>query len=500
MMNLNPFCRYGLAYLMEECSKESISGVTMSDIQACIKIGMNHFSLRPVKECVNEEPVSFYYSNEKNDAKAYRYLSPNVTTSDMQASKLFKSAIDFIALDEKVALLNRCDIGMSQMPISGEFLSFGNNIGRGKPKATIFEQGLAIITSLTPEKPCLQFIISKKTKPELYNVCIIPDLPLDKMRSFIKVFKRMYSQKCKDLLIGNVACETKGKKTTYKPKRPKIFRGNFPNAPTQSVMANIALLGAIGEFAKEAEEAESRIALAVLEDLKDCRLYMIKYGEASVFTYNHFIVDFAKEARLNEVIRGLSQVELYKEGKRNSSNPIAYQPFDLFASRFLQMFTKESFKDFLSFRAEYPIAFNSLFDKYFINIEHMTKEIIDSVKSLGAWLNKVTYLASKDEKDAKKEKAKILAELESTIFSAKTADALLSQVIIRAGRLSNMDAPCESTLFMEKIATGEVQLSVAKNLLTAYTRVRSYNYSLPTDGNTDVANADIKEIEDFSNI
>lgn len=505
MMNLHPFCRYGMACLLEYCDKENVTDVTLADIQSCIQVGLNHFSVKPVRECINEEPIRFVYSNEKNDAKVSRYLSPNVITSDMFAKNILKAALDFLTIEitgdknqnHQDVLHKKCDIGMSQMPTSGEFASFGDTIGRGKPKATILEQGLAIIASLTVDKPCLQFVVPNKSKPELYNVCIIPDLQLDKMRLFINVFKRMYSQKCKDLLVGNVKCDNTGKKTIYKPSRPKVFRGNFPNAPYQSAMASIALLGAIGEFAKEAEESESRKALAVLEDLKDCRLYMIKYGEASVFTYNHVVVDFAKEANLNDIVKNLSQVVLYNKEKRNSSNQHDYQPFDLFASRFLQLFTKEAFKDFFAFRAEYPNSFNPLFDKYFINIENMTKEIIDSVKCLGAWLNKVAFLASKDEKEAKKEKAKILAELESTIFSAKTADALLSQVIIRAGRLSNMDAPCESTLFMEKVATGEIQLSVAKNLLTAYTRVRSYSSKEQndesekmesTEGNEDLSN------------
>lgn len=94
---------------------------------------------------------------------------------------------------------------------------------------------------------------------------------------------------------------------------------------------------------------------------------------------------------------------------------------------------------------------------------------------MGKWLNYVAFLAATKEKDKEKNndeffklKAKILVELESSVFSAKTGDALIAQTVTRAGRLSNLDAPEAAALFMEKTCSGDLKLDQAKNLLIAF--------------------------------
>lgn len=192
---------------------------------------------------------------------------------------------------------------MSSMPIVGEFCSFSEkNVGRGKPACSVYEQGLALVTTLTMTKPCLQDRIS------FSNVCIIPDIPLEEMIDFIKLFKRMRIQQLEnDLMIGNVV-ENKG---NYEPKRPKIFQGNFPNPPRSSSMGSIALLGAIGEMAKESEF--SALAQRVLDSLKDATFYMIQYGNASTYTYNHYVVELAKKSKLKSIVDSIYYSELYNE-------------------------------------------------------------------------------------------------------------------------------------------------------------------------------------------
>lgn len=74
---------------------------------------------------------------------------------------------------------------------------------------------------------------------------------------------------------------------------------------------------------------------------------------------------------------------------------------------------------------------------------------------------------SSDE-ELRKTKAKFLVELESSAFAAKSGDALVAQVITRAGRLSGSDAPSEASLFMEQAISGELELSKAKNLLISF--------------------------------
>ena len=139
----------------------------------------------------------------------------------------------------------------------------------------------------------------------MFNVCIIPDLPIDKLKNFVRIFKWMLkSETANDLMYGNISATTSGKgsdeKITYEAKRPLIFKGNFPNPPKSSALGSVALLGTIGEFAKQSQYSEQ--AKSVLESLKDTTMYLIKYGGATTFTFNHYVIDLAKEGKLRSII------------------------------------------------------------------------------------------------------------------------------------------------------------------------------------------------------
>lgn len=392
------------------------------------------------------------------------------------------------------------------MPTSGEFNNFSDsgNIGRGKPSATVFDQCLALITSTTALKPCLQYK-SGAGKISMDNTCLLPDLDITDLQKFIKLFKRIRIQKLdSSLMVGKVKCE-KGKTLRYIPKRPNIFNGNFPNAPHSSALGSIALLGAIGEMTKEKDVSE--LANKVLESLKDCNFYAIKYGDASVFSFSHSIIRLAERGKLRRIVDSLYYVELYKEGRRSTSNAFEYQKFDLFASRFLQIFNRPAFKDFLAFRAEYPHDIELLLNTYFSDMEKIDKEIVTSAKKLGNWLNSVAYSSAKKEVGTSnwdnliKAKAKVLVELESSVFSAKSGDALIAYTITRAGRLSGFDAPTEASLFMEKAASGELPLEQAKNLLIAFSRLKSKieeTDKVTSNDNQSIENEEMTE--DYSNI
>ena len=179
---------------------------------------------------------------------------------------------------------------------------------------------------------------------------------------------------------------------------------------------------------------------------------------------------------------------MYKYVDREKYNPNEdvektkdYEVFDLFAGRFLQLFNRPAFKDFLSFRAEYPADLKLLLTTYFENMEKIDAKVVVSAKELGSWLNGVAYRAAKkmlreegksSDEELRKTKAKFLVELESSAFAAKSGDALVAQVITRAGRLSGSDAPSEASLFMEQAISGELELSKAKNLLISFSRLR----------------------------
>ena len=504
-MTTHVYLKYAIALLMEEHGLQTEKDITFKEIKEELEKGLNAFSVKPTGDYHGQAKVQYDFTKEKNDAKKYIFLAPNTIASEMKASNLY-NAVYKTCSEENVDLLKAYKISQSEVPTSGEFNNFSDsgNIGRGKPSATVFDQCLALITSTTALKPCLQYK-SGAGKISMDNTCLIPDLGITDLQNFIKLFKRIRIQKLdSSLMVGKVKCE-KGKTLKYIPKRPNIFNGNFPNAPHSSALGSIALLGAIGEMTKEKDVSE--LANKVLESLKDCNFYAIKYGDASVFSFSHSIIRLAERGKLRRIVDSLYYVELYKEGRRSTSNAFEYQKFDLFASRFLQIFNRPAFKDFLAFRAEYPHDIELLLNTYFSDMEKIDKEIVTSAKKLGNWLNSVAYSSAKKEVGTSnwdnliKAKAKVLVELESSVFSAKSGDALIAYTITRAGRLSGFDAPTEASLFMEKAASGELPLEQAKNLLIAFSRLKSKieeTDKVTSNDNQSIENEEMTE--DYSNI
>ena len=506
-MTTHVYLKYAIALLMEEHGLQTEQDITFKEIKEELEKGLNAFSVKPTGDYHGQAKVQYDFTKEKNDAKKYIFLAPNTIASEMKASNLY-NAVYKTCSEENVDLLKAYKISQSEVPTSGEFNNFSDsgNIGRGKPSATVFDQCLALITSTTALKPCLQYK-SGAGKISMDNTCLLPDLDITDLQKFIKLFKRIRIQKLdSSLMVGKVKCE-KGKTLRYIPKRPNIFNGNFPNAPHSSALGSIALLGAIGEMTKEKDVSE--LANKVLESLKDCNFYAIKYGDASVFSFSHSIIRLAERGKLRRIVDSLYYVELYKEGRRSTSNAFEYQKFDLFASRFLQIFNRPAFKDFLAFRAEYPHDIELLLNTYFSDMEKIDKEIVTSAKKLGNWLNSVAYSSAKKEVGTSnwdnliKAKAKVLVELESSVFSAKSGDALIAYTITRAGRLSGFDAPTEASLFMEKAASGELPLEQAKNLLIAFSRLKSKieeTDKVTSNDNQSIENENEGMTEDYSNI
>lgn len=460
--------------------------ITASMVKAEVQKGLNAFSLKVAGDYKGKEKVKYIFCGEKNNAKESIFLAPNIITTEQRANDIYKAACDAIRIPNDLS--KSAKIGQTEMPMAGEFCSFsGKGVGRGKTTATEFERLLALTTSLTPFKPCLQYF----SRTSRDNVCIIPDLSLRGLVDFIKLFKRLRIQRLSsDLLVGKVKImANKNGEKEYKPLRPLIYRGNFPNPPYSSVLGCLALLGAIGEMTKEKDT--SALAKKVVKELDGSALYLIKYGDASVFSFNHYILQMAAHGNLQAIVASLYRCSLYKEGPRNSEigqKPnvlMEYDKFDLFASRFMQSFNSSAFQDFLSFRAEYPPELINLFLIYFEKMENIEPQIVHSARELGQYLNKVAFFASTEDaktdesrKDDDKEqrlrkaKAKALTELESSIFSARSGAALIAHVMTRAGRWVGLDAPEAAGLFMEKTCSGELDLEQAKNLLVAFLRIK----------------------------
>ena len=507
-MTTHVYLKYAIALLMEEYGLQTEQEITFKEIKEELEKGLNTFSVKPIGDYCGQTKVQYGFTKEKNDAKKYIFLAPNTITSEMKASNLYNAVCETCS-EENINLLRAHDITQSEVPISGEFNRFTDKgtFQRGKSKATVFDQCLALITSTTALKPCLQYK-SGARKISMDNTCLIPDLEISDLQNFIRLFKRIRIQKLDNsLMVGKVKCD-KGKTLKYIPQRPNIFNGNFPNAPHSSALGSVALLGSIGEMTKEKDVSE--LAKKVLESFKDCNFYAIKYGDASVFSFNHSIIRLAERGKLRRIVDSLYYVVLYKEGRRSTNNAFEYQKFDLFASRFLQIFNRPTFKDFLAFRAEYPYDIELLLNTYFCDMEKIDKEIVTSAKELGKWLNNVAYRSAQQEvatspgwDDLIKAKAKVLVELESSIFSAKSGDALVAHTITRAGRLSGLDAPAAASLFMEKAASGELPLEQAKNLLIAFSRLKSQKEEADkaySNDNQSIENENEEMTEDYSNI
>ncbi len=483
MSSLHPFLRYAKALILLENNLSTTDDISSMHLVAEIEKGIQTFRVKPKVSFEAKKNVAYsFIQAEKGDTDNGIFLSPNIIASDKSAGNTWKNVIDILSCLQNTPLDSTDKITMSATAIAGDYLSFSeNNAAKRNSPGTLLDRSLGTIATLTPNKPCLQYRIDKKGKPEMFNICLIPDLPIEELMNFISFYKRMLlSKSASDLMIGNIVMEENAKDTSkkkiYSPKRPLIFRGNFPNPPRSSALGAISLLGSIGEFAKEAEYSDQ--AKRVLDSLKNTEMYLIKYGGATVFTYNHYVIDLAKESKLRTIIDSLYYSKLYNQGRRSSTNS-EYQKFDLFTSRFLQLFNQAAFKDFLSFRAEYPHEVTILFNTYFTKMEKIDLEIVQSARILGKWLNKVAYFAAKNEvkdgstywEDLRKAKAKVLIELESSTFSSKSGNALIAQAITRAGRISGMDAPEGAALYMEKTASGELPLDAAKNLLIAFSRL-----------------------------
>jgi CRISPR-associated protein Cas8c/Csp2 len=480
MKTVHPFTQYSKALLMNIFELSSDEEITSQHIKEQIEVGLNHFRVSPSEVFEGKEKVKYGYAKiEKGNTEIGVFLAPSIVAEDKGAKKTFAAAESIIqSLNEK-ELSTQVDAKKNAAPLTGEYLSFNlaGGITRGKPKCSLSDIGLNMITTLTPYKPCIY--------QNLRNYAIIPDFNLEALKEFIGLFKDMMQHKSSsELFYGAVK--------NNRPSRPSLYNGNFPNPPKSTSLGGIALLATIGEFAKQTEYSQR--ALSVLESLKDTPIYVVKYGDANSFTYNHHIIELAKQGNLRQIVDSIYYSKLYNQSYRDYSNT-EYQKFDLFTARFLQLFNSASFKDFLAFRAEYPHQVEILFNTYFTKMEKIDIEVVKSARQLGKWLNLVAYLTAKAEikkegssnywEKLREQKAKVLVELESAAFSAKTGDALFAQVITRAGRLSGMDVPQEADLFMEKSMSGELKLEQAQNMIIAFSRLKNAKESKESKNEND---------------
>lgn len=480
MIFSHPLSRYGLALVLLKENLTTMEEVTPSHLSKYLENGINHFTMKTNNNPKIDDSLSFHFvdketlaQTKKTDAKNGTFICPNIITSDKNAGNAWNATIGIISRLKGnaniFALKEKITMGLN--PVAGEL----NNGKKNKSNAfgLLIEAACCGIANTTEIKPYLAY----RPEGKYIQTAIIPDLELDEMKTFIQFYDLMLSTAVdlRKLLTRKVS---KKKGVNIKYTRPPIYDGNFPYAPSSAAFGVVGLLGAIGRWSKEANKIEE--GKKVLESLKDTPLYLIQYGNAQSVTVNHYVVDLAKDNKLSEIVFAIQRTEIfYSDENSKKAKDSKKQLFDLLSSRYLQLFDEPSFKDFLSVRAQYHNTLIELFNHFFMKQMNIPKEVVHSVRSLGLWLNFIAYKVAQQEaknksdtEEIRKIKAKVLVELESSVFGARKPAEILN-VIVRAGRLSGRDAPAESDTFQEALLTGEININDAKSMLMAYARIRN---------------------------
>lgn len=473
MINItHPVSKYGLAMLLFKNDLNSSDELEPAMIAEELKEGIRHYRFNCISDPITDSELHYQYFGLDDYIQDERfiqsaglsnqgkYLAPNILSEEKSAKHTYNGLMNLIQkVADKGKWLKSEDFTMSVAPLAGKINN--GKLSQSNPKGSLLEVACSAIAATTPIKPCFSY--------DGKNTCLIPDLPLDKLSEFVWLLDKIISQHRGYLLVGI------SKDGKY--RRPRITRGNYPDAPYNPAFGAVGIAAAIGKWSKEA--GYTKKGEEVLDSLKDTPIYIIQYGKAEIITYSHYLIDLAKENRLYKIIFDLEGSEIPSEEKRSYDNP-KYKLFYMFASRFLQLFNEANFKDFLSIRAFYRPEVIHLFNIYFMSVQSIPKEIVASARAYGQWLNTNAYRAAKEnegehasQEQLKKAKAKILIELESTAFAAKESTALLAQMQTRAGRLTYNDAPVEAGIFLEAVANGTITLEQSKHLIIAFSRLRN---------------------------
>ena len=537
----HPYSRYGLAVaLRRHTPGESVTEDELRDyLIFALEDGMGHFRMRTADNPQHStelkyEPVrrtellaNTSLVQSAGLAGKGHYLYPSIITSEKTAQDTFKSVVTLVKmLKELKPLDSKIDLKRSLAPTTAKINN--GTASQKPPKGSVLEAACSAIATMTAVKPAA--LIKKKdpkTKKTSYsNTAVMPDLPFIsasksignvtavsgseakrndyQLQNFISLFDAMANESA-DLMRAKLPSKaavlaetpvlkaTKSKKASIPKtapaseyKHPRLHGGNYPDAPYQTdAFGPVGLLAAIGRWARRARQ--TAWASEVLASLADAPLYVVSYDSIRQVRFGHHVVRLAQENKLADIVTALYRdTVLYRdtEATRRYDNP-TYQLFYFKAARFLQLFNRAAFADFLAQRAEYAAPLQPLFNEYFMSNLKIDTEVVQSVKALGRWLNNTAYRVAEEEVDAaagnraeavRRTKAKILVEFESAAMSAKSPTDLLFRISTRAGRLLGSDAPAAADVFMDATALGEenggISKETATNLLIAYMRLR----------------------------
>lgn len=517
---IHPYPRYGLAtaLLENKISLEDLSEENVIEILAqTIENGLENFRLTTDDNPQTTDVLRFQSIKaeelKRNDklvqaaglSNQGKYLAPSIVTTDGDAKGTFDNSTQIIELLRKQTSLQKTfDLSRSYAPTTAK-INNGKN-SQSPPKGTLFEAACSVITTLTRIKPAAWI--------EQRNTIVIPDLPLDELKDFVELFERMMTSELDGNLFeaklppkpkkGDEDKPERAKKKSKKPeaapkseyRRPRIYNGNYPFAPTNAAFGAVGLLAAIGKWGQRAKEVSwaervlESIAGKESENRPGRPLYVISYDSIAQVQFTHHVVNLAVSGKLSQMIDSFTrETRLYSDtdgtrpNRYDSNFKTNYELFNLMASRFLQLFNQSAFQDFLAIRAEYSAVIEPLLREYFMEARKINREIVESARALGQWLNRTAYLVADSEveetaaeraKKVRQNKAKILVEFESAAMSAATPQDMLHRISTRAGRLLQQDMPATATRFMDETNIGEfVKPKDAVHLLIAYMRLRT---------------------------
>lgn len=520
---LHPYSRYGLAVAAEQGRlPDALTEAALREaLIEAIETGLGEFRMRTWNDPAHDEVLTYEAVKRtellddaglvsgKLSAKGF-FLFPTIITVDTKAADTFGNALRIIKLLKSTTTLHtKSELGRSFAPTTGKINN--GTASQSVAKGTLLEAACSLISTVTQLKAAAWIKRANAKKPsDIFNTCILPDLPWPQLRRFIELFALMTgTQTNRNELLrtrakaspaapkapvksAKKAKEPAKDETTKAPKppksefrRPRLHSGNYPDAPREAgTFGPVGLLGAIGRWARQAHGLD--LGRAVLDSLAEQPLLLISYEQISQVRFSHHVTRLALAEDLTGIVDALYLRTLLYSELGSPGTPFGKPNFKLYcliAGRFLQSFSPPAFADFLAFRAEYDPRVAPLFTEYF---RTMNPKIVESASALGRWLNRTAYFVAKDDlektsskdktqptsQQVKERKAKILVVLESAVLSAKTPEEMVSQVLIQAGRLSFEDAPHEALRFINAANSREITPEQAKHLLTAYMRLQ----------------------------
>lgn len=493
---LHPYPRYGAAVALHRAGKTPAEVETPEALAPlvadAIEEALAQFSVYTLDDPKTEGTMTLTFrwvedpdpgsASGQVAARGY-YLAPHVVTSDGSAAGLLKDA-------RALAAELRDGDGLDRpTPLKRSFAPLVAKVNAGSatpsdPKTTRLKAALTALATVTPDKAAAW---------SLGNAALVPDLPLTDpdgghpLLDYVRLFALLRA-----LYYDTPSAMTTPVSKAGGYKRPRLHEGNFPEAPSNSALGSVGVVASVGWWARHGrtQGVDDPVGWArrVLDHLAERPLLVVAYDGSRQERFGHHLVGLALDHDLRATLAALRRV--LPTGADGWSDP-KVELFRLMADRFLRLFSHPTLRDFLAQRADYPAELAPVFESYFTQraMPALSPDLVASARAYGAALNFAAYRAASADaqsdqsrrgeggRSVQEYKQRALVEFESAVQSAKSGPELLAKVGSRAGRLGGVEMPVEAGPFMEAVASGDVELDRARDLVTAFMRLSTYDRS-----------------------